>query len=77
MATTRSRLNRRRLSSPAPRNTRVQAARPSKLLPLGAMLLAASFASAVRAQTENTLSTVTVREKAEMAEGKDLSLIHI
>ncbi len=71
MATTRSRLNRRRLSLPAPRNTRVQAAQPSKLLPLGAMLLAASFASAVRAQTENTLSTVTVREKAEMAEGKD------
>lgn len=71
MATTRSRLNRRRLSSPAPRNTRVQVARPSKLLPLGAMLLAASFASAVRAQTENTLSTVTVREKAEVAEGKD------
>lgn len=71
MATTRSRLNRRRLSSPAPRNTRVQAAQPSKLLPLGAMLLAASFASAVRAQTENTLSTVTVREKAEVAEGKD------
>ncbi len=71
MATTRSRLNRRRLSSPAPRTTRVQVAQPSKLLPLGAMLLAASFASAVRAQTENTLSTVTVREKAEVAEGKD------
>ena len=71
MATTRSRLNRRRLSSPAPRNTRVQVAQPSRLLPLGAMLLAASFASAVRAQTENTLSTVTVREKAEVAEGKD------
>ncbi|MEN9618820.1 MAG: hypothetical protein RL406_1057 [Pseudomonadota bacterium] len=71
MATTRSRLNRRRLSSPAPRNTRVQVAQPSRLLPLGAMLLAASFASAVRAQAENTLSTVTVREKAEVAEGKD------
>jgi len=71
MATTRSRLNRRRLSSPAPHNTRVSAAQPSKLLPLGAMLLAASFASAVHAQTENTLSTVTVREKAEVAEGKD------
>ena len=71
MATTRSRLNRRRLSSPAPRTAHVQVAQPSKLLPLGAMLLAASFASAVRAQTENTLSTVTVREKAEVAEGKD------
>ena len=71
MATTRSRLNRRRLSLHASRNTRVQVAQPSKLLPLGAMLLAASFASAVRAQTENTLSTVTVREKAEVAEGKD------
>ena len=71
MATTRSRLNRRRLSLPASRNTRVQVAQPSKLLPLGAMLLVASFASAVRAQTENTLSTVTVREKAEVAEGKD------
>jgi catecholate siderophore receptor len=35
------------------------------------MLLAASFASTLRAQTENTLSTVTVREKAEVAEGKD------
>jgi catecholate siderophore receptor len=71
MATTRSRLNRRRLSLPAPRNTRVQATQASKLLPLGAMLLAASFATSVRAQTENTLSTVTVREKAELAEGKD------
>jgi len=71
MATTRSRLNRRRLSLPAPRNTRVQATQASKLLPLGAMLLAASFATSVRAQTENTLSTVTVREKAEVAEGKD------
>ncbi|PUE57037.1 TonB-dependent siderophore receptor [Limnohabitans sp. Rim8] len=71
MATTRSRLNRRRLSLPAPRTTRVQATPSSKLLPLGAMLLAASFASTLRAQTENTLSTVTVREKAEVAEGKD------
>jgi catecholate siderophore receptor len=71
MATTRSRLNRRRLSLPAPRTTHVQVAQPSKLLPLGAMLLAASFATSVRAQTENTLSTVTVREKAEVAEGKD------
>jgi catecholate siderophore receptor len=71
MATTRSRLNRRRLSFPASRNTRVQTKHHSNLLPLGAMLLAASFASAVRAQAENTLSTVTVREKAEVAEGKD------
>ena len=71
MATTRSRLNRRRLPLSASRNTRVQATQTSKLLPLGAMLLAASFVSAVRAQTENTLSTVTVREKAEVAEGKD------
>ncbi len=71
MATTRSRLKRRRLSQPAPRTSRVPAARPSKLLPLGAMLLAASFATSVRAQTENTLNTVTVREKAEVTEGKD------
>jgi catecholate siderophore receptor len=71
MATTRSRLNRRHLSFPASRNTRVQTKHHSNLLPLGAMLLAASFASAVRAQAENTLSTVTVREKAEVAEGKD------
>ena len=71
MATTRSRLNRRRLSLPASRTTHVQLTQPSKLLPLGAMLLAASFASLVRAQTESTLSTVTVREKAEVAEGKD------
>ena len=69
MATTRSRLNRRRLSLPASRNTGVQATQHAKLLPLGAMLLAASFAGAVHAQTENTLSTVTVREKAETAEG--------
>ncbi len=71
MATTRSRLKRRRLSQPAPRTSRVPAAQPSKLLPLGAMLLAASFATSVRAQTENTLNTVTVREKAEVTEGKD------
>ncbi len=71
MATTRSRLNRRRLSQPAPRTSRAPAAQPSKLLPLGAMLLAASFATSVRAQTENTLNTVTVRDKAEVAEGKD------
>jgi catecholate siderophore receptor len=35
------------------------------------MLLAASFATSAHAQAEKTLSTVTVREKAEMAEGKD------
>ena len=71
MATTRSRLNRRRLSLPASRTAPTQAAQPSKLLPLGAMLLAASFATSAHAQAEKTLSTVTVREKAEMAEGKD------
>lgn len=72
MATTRSRLNRRRLSSPASRNTRVRVTHSSsKLLPLGAMLLAASFATSAHAQAEKTLSTVTVREKAETAEGKD------
>jgi catecholate siderophore receptor len=71
MATTRSRLNRRRLSFSAPRNTRVQVTHSSKLLPLGAMLLAASFATSAHAQAEKTLSTVTVREKAETAEGKD------
>lgn len=71
MATTRSRHNRRRLSFSAPRNTRVQVTHPSKLLPLGAMLLAASFATSAHAQAEKTLSTVTVREKAETAEGKD------
>jgi catecholate siderophore receptor len=49
----------------------MQAAQPSKLLPLGAMLLAASFATSAHAQAEKTLSTVTVREKAETAEGKD------
>ncbi len=69
MATTRSRLNRRRLSFAAPRTT--QAAQTRKLLPLGAMLLAASFATSVHAQDEKTLNTVTVREKAEVAEGKD------
>jgi catecholate siderophore receptor len=71
MATTRSRLNRRRLSLPASRTAPTQAAQPSKLLPLGAMLLAASFATSAHAQAEKTLSTVTVREKAEVAEGKD------
>jgi catecholate siderophore receptor len=69
MATTRSRLNRRRLSFAAPRTT--QAAQTRKLLPLGAMLLAASFATSVHAQDEKTLNTVTVREKAEVTEGKD------
>ena len=71
MATTRSRLNRRRLSLAAVRNTGMQPKPHSKHLPLGAMLLAASFSSVVCAQSENTLSTVTVREKAEMVEGKD------
>jgi len=71
MATTRSRLNRRRLSLPASRTAPKQTAQPSKLLPLGAMLLAASFATSAHAQAEKTLSTVTVREKAETAEGKD------
>ena len=71
MATTRSRLNRRRLSLPASSNTRVQSTHASKLLPLGAMLLAASLATSAHAQAEKTLSTVTVREKAETAEGKD------
>ena len=71
MATTRSRLNRRRLSLPASRNTSSQATQTSKLLPLGAILLAASLATPAHAQAEKTLSTVTVREKAETAEGKD------
>ena len=73
MATTRSRLNRRRLSLTASRNTRLQSAQASKLLPLGAMLLAASLTSPAQAQaqTEKTLSTVTVRDKADIAEGKD------
>jgi catecholate siderophore receptor len=71
MATTRSRLNRRRSSLPASRNTRVQVTQSSKLLPLGAMLLAASFVTSVHAQDEKTLGTITVREKAETAEGKD------
>jgi catecholate siderophore receptor len=35
------------------------------------MLLAASLATSAHAQAEKTLSTVTVREKAESAEGKD------
>jgi len=35
------------------------------------MLLAASFTTSAHAQAEKTLSTVTVREKAETAEGKD------
>ncbi len=71
MATTRSRLNRRRLSLSASRTAAMQAAQPSKLLPLGAMLLAVSFATSAHAQAEKTLSTVTVREKAETAEGRD------
>lgn len=69
MATTRSRLNRRRLSQSTPLT--VTATQPSKLLPLGALLLAASFSAATQAQTEATLSTVTVREKAQALEGKD------
>ena len=68
MATTRSRLNRRRLSFTAPRITRASA---PPLLPLGALLLAASLATSTRAQTDTTLSTVIVREKADVAEGKD------
>ncbi len=71
MATTRSRLNRRRLSFSVPRTAPTHAAQTSKLLPLGAMLLAASFATSAHAQAEKTLGTVTVREKAETAEGKD------
>jgi catecholate siderophore receptor len=35
------------------------------------MLLAVSFATSAHAQAEKTLSTVTVREKAETAEGRD------
>jgi catecholate siderophore receptor len=35
------------------------------------MLLAVSFATSAHAQAEKTLGTVTVREKAETAEGKD------
>jgi catecholate siderophore receptor len=69
MATTRSRLNRRRSAQPAQNATAI--AQPSKLLPLGAMLLAASFATSAQAQTEKTIGTVTVREKAEALEGKD------
>ena len=42
------------------------------LLPIGAMLLAASFGSwAQNSNRETTLGTVTVREKAESLEGKD------
>ncbi len=42
------------------------------LLPIGAMLLAASFGSwAQNSNSETTLGTVTVREKAESLEGKD------
>ena len=68
MATTRSRLNRRRLSLPASRNTGVQVTHSSsKLLPLGAMLLAASLATPAYAQAEKTLSTITVREKTFVA----------
>ena len=74
MATTRSRLQRRR-SSVA--QTHVSTSAPQmaqrQLLPLGAMLLAASFSSLAQPSrpTETTLSTVTVQEKAEVMEGKD------
>jgi len=68
MATTRSRLQRRR----AKLTTSVVTSSNPKLLPIGAMLLAASFGSfAQNTQTEKTLGTVTVREKAEELEGKD------
>lgn len=68
MATTRSRLQRRR----AKLTTSVVTSSNPKLLPIGAMLLAASFGSfAQSTQTEKTLGTVTVREKAEELEGKD------
>jgi catecholate siderophore receptor len=68
MATTRSRLQRRRATLTA---STVISNNP-KILPIGAMLLAASFGGfAQTSPTEKTLSTVTVREKAEEAEGKD------
>jgi catecholate siderophore receptor len=69
MATTRSRLKRRRSSLPALARVRMDRA---KLLPIGAMLFAASYMSAAQTLSdEKTLGTVTVREKAEFAEGKD------
>ena len=74
MATTRSRLQRRRSSVV---QTHVSTSAPQmaqrQLLPLGAMLLAASFSSLAQPSrpTETTLSTVTVQEKADVMEGKD------
>ena len=48
-------------------------ARPlhAPLLPIGALMLAASLGSMAQSNSETTLSTVTVREKAQSAEGKD------
>ncbi len=57
-------------AQPIPSET-VDAPAP-KLLPIGAMLLAASLSTLAHADVdEKTLSTVTVREKAEHLEGKD------
>lgn len=57
------------------RETRLRPAKHTALLPLGTMLLAASVSSwaqsSAQAPESQTLGTVTVREKAEEAEGKD------
>ena len=63
---------------------------PAKLLPLAALMLAGSLSAPhtfAQEASEKTLKAVTVKEKAEVAEGKDsvratettigLSLIHI
>ncbi len=68
MSTTDSRLNRR----PGNQIPNVFDLQRTKLLPLGAVILAASFASSAQTiSSELVLGTVTVREKAETAEGKD------
>ncbi len=72
--------DRRRPGPPAPHKALPQnfSARPSLAVPLGAALLAGSLghamaqeATATRPQSDNTLSTVVVREKAETAQGRD------
>ncbi|NBW78253.1 MAG: TonB-dependent siderophore receptor [Betaproteobacteria bacterium] len=68
MATTRSRLSQRSKKAVTP----VLCLKPTKLLPLGAMLLAVSFVSTAQTTSnEQNLDAVTVREKSEMSEGKD------
>lgn len=68
MTASPSRRARRRPSRPVLRAPLL----PPKFLPLGALLLAASCASSAQtASNEQTLETVTVREKAETAQGKD------